>query len=34
MNIVWRSEQGVKYLGPDAEPLSAMRLHEWLESRP
>jgi hypothetical protein len=24
----------VKYLGPDAEPLSAMRLHEWLESRP
>jgi hypothetical protein len=34
MNIVWRSEQGVKYLGPDAEPLSAVRLHEWLESRP
>jgi hypothetical protein len=34
MNIVWRSEQGVKYLGPDAEPLSTRKLHEWLESRP
>ncbi len=31
MNIVWRGDGGVKYLGPDAASLRENGMYEWLE---
>jgi hypothetical protein len=32
VNIVWRGERGVQYLGPDAAALRAGKVHELLET--
>ena len=34
MNIIWDGDQGVKYLGPDAESFRENKMYEWLEKAP
>jgi len=34
LDIVWKNEQGVKYLGPNASLLKAAHAYEWLKKLP
>jgi hypothetical protein len=32
LDIIWKNEQGVKYLGPDASLLKSSHVYEWLKT--
>jgi hypothetical protein len=34
LDIVWKNENGVKYLGPNASMLKAAHAYEWLKTLP